>query len=67
MFVVAAALLSARVQELCAIIYQYGEERLRSRAVLCEIYHHAMHDRFFSALISLAFTPYESGSDIVFT
>eukprot|EP00613_Pedinella_sp_CCMP2098_P076133 CAMPEP_0171939554 /NCGR_PEP_ID=MMETSP0993-20121228/36399_1 /TAXON_ID=483369 /ORGANISM="non described non described, Strain CCMP2098" /LENGTH=957 /DNA_ID=CAMNT_0012581419 /DNA_START=43 /DNA_END=2912 /DNA_ORIENTATION=- len=41
---------AALIQELCLqLIYPFGEARVRTRAMLCHIAHHALHDRFFAA------------------
>ncbi|XP_064612331.1 LOW QUALITY PROTEIN: eukaryotic translation initiation factor 3 subunit C-like [Liolophura sinensis] len=38
------------VDKLCKYIYaKDGTDRLRTRAILCHIYHHALHDRWFQA------------------
>jgi translation initiation factor 3 subunit C len=44
-----AAALAGRVGELCALVYAHGDERVRVQAHLCEIFHHALHDRFYRA------------------
>lgn len=30
-------------------VYQHGDDRARTRAMLCHITHHALHDRFYPA------------------
>lgn len=38
------------MDKLCTFIYaKDSTDRLRTRAILCQIYHHAMHDRWFKA------------------
>jgi len=37
------------VQDLCTFIYQHGTDRSKTRAMLCHIYHHSLHDRFLEA------------------
>ncbi|KAJ1917835.1 Translation initiation factor 3 subunit c [Tieghemiomyces parasiticus] len=40
---------STLVHHLCAYLYRHGDSVLRTRAILCHIYHHALHDRFHAA------------------
>ena len=37
------------ITDLCTYIYQHGSDRQKTRAMLCHIYHHALHDRFLEA------------------
>ena len=37
------------ISDLCTFIYQEGGDRAKTRAMLCHIYHHALHDRFMQA------------------
>ncbi|KAF9323082.1 Translation initiation factor 3 subunit c [Podila minutissima] len=37
------------IHDLCVYIYKNGASLLRTRAMLCHIYHHALHNRFFVA------------------
>ncbi|KAI5634067.1 PCI domain-containing protein [Phthorimaea operculella] len=39
-----------KMERLCKYIYAHDEsDRLRTRAILCHIYHHALHDNWFQA------------------
>ncbi|CAM9978269.1 unnamed protein product, partial [Discosporangium mesarthrocarpum] len=38
-----------QVRRLCVTVYQSGDDRARTRAMLCHITHHALHDRFYAA------------------
>jgi translation initiation factor 3 subunit C len=38
-----------KIEELCAYIYAHGDERAKTRALLCAVFHHALHDRFHRA------------------
>ncbi|CAG8600353.1 1457_t:CDS:2, partial [Scutellospora calospora] len=37
------------IHALCVYLYKKGESLLRTRAMLCHIYHHALHNRFYVA------------------
>ncbi|CAM9877855.1 unnamed protein product, partial [Phaeothamnion confervicola] len=39
----------AVVQRLCTYVYRHGDDRCKTRAMLCHIHHHALHDRFHAA------------------
>ncbi len=40
---------STDVEKLCVLVYTHGDERLKTNALLCHVYHHALHDRFHQA------------------
>ncbi|KAF9975058.1 Translation initiation factor 3 subunit c [Actinomortierella ambigua] len=40
---------SALIHELCVYLYKNGASLLRTRAMLCHVYHHALHNRFYVA------------------
>jgi len=40
---------SKLICDLCTYVYQEGTDRAKTRAMLCHIYHHALHDRFLEA------------------
>jgi len=37
------------ISKLCTYVYQHGTDRAKTRAMICHIYHHALHDRFLEA------------------
>lgn len=39
----------ALMTELCQYVYRHGTEQAKVRATICQIYHHALHDRFIDA------------------
>ncbi|KAF9145699.1 Translation initiation factor 3 subunit c [Linnemannia schmuckeri] len=40
---------SSLIHDLCVFLYKNATSLLRTRAMLCHIYHHALHNRFFVA------------------
>jgi len=40
---------SGDMEKLSVLIYTHGDERLKTNALLCHVYHHALHDRFHQA------------------
>jgi len=41
--------MTTQISDLCTYIYANGSDRQKTRAMLCHIYHHALHDRFLEA------------------
>lgn len=37
------------IAQLCTYVYQHGTDRAKTRAMICHIYHHGLHDRFMEA------------------
>ncbi|KAJ3380657.1 Translation initiation factor 3 subunit c [Lobulomyces angularis] len=37
------------VDSLCVQLYKTANDRIRTRALLCQVYHHALHNRFYQA------------------
>ncbi|EQC40683.1 hypothetical protein SDRG_01760 [Saprolegnia diclina VS20] len=37
------------LNDLCLFVYKHADDRSKTRAMLCHIYHHAVHDRFHEA------------------
>jgi len=37
------------VSDLCRYVYKHGTDQSKVRAIICHIYHHALHDRFMEA------------------
>ena len=35
--------------DLCTFVYRHGDERAVTKAIICHVYHHAIHDRFLEA------------------
>lgn len=44
-----APALASRVHSLSVAVYQSGDERSKARAILCEVFHHSLQDRFYEA------------------
>lgn len=40
---------TAIMSNLCQYVYKYGSAKGKTRAMICQIYHHALHDRFTQA------------------
>lgn len=40
---------AAIVEELSHYIFKHGDERSKTRALLCSVFHHALHDRYYRA------------------
>ena len=40
---------AAMINDLCKYVYEHGTDRSKTRAMLCHIFHHALHDRFLEA------------------
>ena len=38
-----------KVEELCNYIFKYGDDRCKTRALLCGVFHNAVHDRYHRA------------------
>lgn len=39
----------AVMSKLCNMVYKHGTDQAKTRSVICQIYHHALHDRFVDA------------------
>lgn len=37
------------LEELCTFIYRQGDDRCKTRALLCAVYHHSLHNRYYHA------------------
>jgi translation initiation factor 3 subunit C len=37
------------MNKLCTFVYKHGSEQAKARATICQVYHHALHDRFLEA------------------
>jgi len=40
---------SETLERLCQFIFKYGVDRTKTRALLCFVHHHALHDRYYRA------------------
>lgn len=38
-----------RISNLCTYVYKYGTDQAKKRATICQVYHHALHDRYLAA------------------
>jgi translation initiation factor 3 subunit C len=38
-----------KLQDLCKFIFKHGDDRSRTRALLCSVFHHALHNRYYHA------------------
>eukprot|EP00741_Cyanophora_paradoxa_P004984 tig00000842_g4832.t1 len=47
--VTASAEANAVVARLAKLVYEHGDERIRTRTILCHTYHHALHNRYTEA------------------
>jgi translation initiation factor 3 subunit C len=45
----AASTVDDRLEELIAFIFKEGDERAKTRALLCAVFYHSLHDRFYKA------------------
>ena len=41
--------MAKQISDLCIYIYENGSDKQKTRAMLCQIYHHGLHDRFLEA------------------
>ena len=41
--------MAKQISDLCVYIYENGSDKQKTRAMLCQIYHHGLHDRFLEA------------------
>lgn len=39
----------SKLEELSLFIFKHGDERAKTRALLCSVYHHSLHDRYHRA------------------
>jgi translation initiation factor 3 subunit C len=37
------------MSKLCNYVYRHGTEKAKTRSIICQVYHHALHDRFLEA------------------
>ena len=40
---------TAKIADLTQFIFKHADERTKTRALLCSVFHHALHDRFYRA------------------
>ena len=58
---------AAKLEELCQFIFKHGDDRSRTRALLCSVYHHALHDRYYVARDKLLMSHIQDNIDKVDT
>ena len=46
---VAPVCVEKKLDGLCQFIFQKGDERQKTRALLCSVFHHSLHDRYYKA------------------
>jgi translation initiation factor 3 subunit C len=54
---------AAKLEELSHFIFKHGDDRSRTRALLCSVYHHALHDRFHRARDMFLISHIQDGID----
>ena len=41
--------MTKKMEDLCKFVFKYGDERMKTRSILCSVYHHALNDRYYQA------------------